>query len=246
MVQEAIRVLSNVAELEAENHELLRTLAHRLLQYKEYTLGIYTFKEIARIREEEPQSFRDLGLAYFANKEFQQAFDALVKVVNTNWDGRFPEIELLALGELNQVINASPIPLNANSLNDSLKKHLDMDMRVVIDWDADNCDMDLWVTDPSGEKCFYSNPDNKYGGHISRDFTGGYGPEEFIMHKAIKGTYKIQVNYYGSHQTTLSGPTSIKARLITNYGRPSQQEQEIHIRLTEKSEVVELGTMLIE
>jgi Ca-activated chloride channel family protein len=82
MPDQALRVLSNIAELELENHELLRTLAHRLQQLKKYDLAIESFKAVLKIREEEPQSYRDLGLAYADNEQYQQAVDMLCKVIN--------------------------------------------------------------------------------------------------------------------------------------------------------------------
>lgn len=35
--------------------------------------------------------------------------------------------------------------------------------------------MDLWVTDITGEKCYYSHRLTTHGGHLSRDVTQGYG-----------------------------------------------------------------------
>ena len=66
-----------------------------------------------------------------------------------------------------------------------------LDLRVVLSWDSDNSDMDLWVTDPNGEKCYYSNNLTYQGGLISDDFTGGYGPEEFVLRDAKPGKYKV-------------------------------------------------------
>ena len=48
-------------------------------------------------------------------------------------------------------------------------------------WHADNTDIDLWVTEPSGEKAFYQHNRTTIGGLVSRDFTQGYGPEEYMV-----------------------------------------------------------------
>jgi Ca-activated chloride channel family protein len=68
------------------------------------------------------------------------------------------------------------------------------------------------------------------GGRISRDFTGGYGPEEFLLKRAMPGKYKIQVDYYGSSRQTVSGPTTVQAKLISNFGRKSEKCKEVTIR----------------
>jgi hypothetical protein len=239
----ALRVLSNIAEMELENHQLLRVLAHRLEQLRHYDLAVLTFKEVLKIREEEPQSYRDLGLAYAANGQEQEAIDMLYEVVKGSWDTRFPEIELIAAGEMNAVIARAKTKVNTSRIDKRLLKNMPVDVRVVIDWDSDNCDMDLWVTDPFGEKCLYSQPDTYTGGHMSKDFTGGYGPEEFIIKKAVPGKYTVQINYYGDRQQRIAGATTVQARLITNYGRPSQKEQNITLRLKDVKDVIDIGEM---
>jgi uncharacterized protein YfaP (DUF2135 family) len=117
------------------------------------------------------------------------------------------------------------------------------DVRVVINWDTDNCDMDLWVTDPSEEKCLYSYPLTQSGGRISRDFTGGYGPETFMIKKATNGKYNVQVNYYGTSNQGLSGPTTVQAEMYTNWGRPNQSKKTITLRLSDRSEVIDLASL---
>ena len=106
--------------------------------------------------------------------------------------------------------------------------------------------MDLWVTEPSGEKCFYGHNRTTIGGMISNDFTQGYGPEEYCLRKAMKGKYKIQANFFGSHQQSLSGPTTLQAEVITNFGRPNEKRQALTLRLEKAKDVVDVGTITIE
>jgi Ca-activated chloride channel family protein len=118
-----------------------------------------------------------------------------------------------------------------------------VDVRIVISWNADNSDIDLWVTDPLKEKCFYQNSATSLGGRISQDVTGGYGPEEFMLKKAVNGKYKVEVNLYGDNRQTLGGPIAIKADLFTDYGKPTQKRETINFRVTTGKEVVELGAL---
>lgn len=237
-----LRVLSNIAELDLENPQLLRILGHRLEQLKYYDLSISVFQEVKNLRPEEPQSYRDLGLVYALNNEDQQAIDALYYVVSHSWDSRFSNIESLVAVEMNTIISRSTQGPDVSAIDPRLIASLPVDMRVVINWNADNCDIDLWVTDPRGEKCFYSNPLTAAGGHISNDFTQGYGPEEFVIKKAIPGNYVIEANYYGNSSQALSGPTTIQVQMITNYGRKTQKTKEVTRRLESEKEVIKLAT----
>ncbi len=59
----ALRILSNLAEIELENVAMLRVLAYRLQQWGRYDLAVPLFEEALVLRGEEPQSRRDLALA---------------------------------------------------------------------------------------------------------------------------------------------------------------------------------------
>lgn len=242
---EALRVLSNLAELELENHELYKVLANTLMEWGHRELAVSAFEEVLKMREEEPQSYRDLGLAYHAVGRDQEAIKTLYEVIKRPWDGRFQGIENIVLGEINRIIALSDKGLDTDFIDPDLKDKLPTDVRVVIDWDADNVDIDLWVTDPLGEKCYYENRSTRIGGRMTDDMTGGYGPEEFLLKKAPAGEYKVQVNFYGSRQQRVAGPPTIKARLITNYGLPDEKEQTLILRLKDEKEVVYVGEVSV-
>jgi len=240
----ALRILSNIAEMELENPQLLRILGHRLSQLKYYRLSALVFQEVLAMRPEEPQSYRDLALVYELDRKYKKAVSLLYKVGTSKWDGRFPDIELIALVEMNSIIARYP-SARISKLDRRLVARIPVDIRIILNWDADNTDMDLWVFDPYGEKCYYSHRLTHIGGKMSRDFTGGYGPEEFMIRKAVYGKYKVQVNYYGSRQQLIAGATTVQMQLFINYGRGIQRKKEITLRLKGKKEVITVGSFYI-
>lgn len=236
-----LRVLSNLAEMDLENRALLRILGYRLLQAGDAHAAIPIFQKVARLAPEEPQSFRDLGLALAADKQYQKAVEQFNEVVERVWDVRFPEIENIVLAEMNAIIATSGEKLDLSRIDPRLIKNLPLDLRVIMTWDADNSDMDLWVTDPNGERCFYSHPLTYQGGRMSRDFTNGYGPEEFSLKLAKPGKYKIETNFYGNRQQVLAGATTLQVKLTTGFGTDKQKDQLLTLRLTDAKETVFVG-----
>jgi tetratricopeptide (TPR) repeat protein len=87
-----VRVLTNLAEMDLENRHILRILGYRLLQAGEPRLALPVFRRVLELAPEEPQSYRDLGLAYAADGQRQKAVDMLYEVVVRPWHGRFPEV----------------------------------------------------------------------------------------------------------------------------------------------------------
>ncbi|MDB5950048.1 MAG: hypothetical protein JWR65_1903, partial [Massilia sp.] len=237
----ALRVLSNLAEIDLENRALLRILGYRLLQAGAPPLAVPVFENVLRLGQEEPQSWRDLGLALAAAGQPQLAIDKLYEVVLRPWDERFPEIETIAVTDINAIIAGSRTPLDTSRIDPRLLKNLPLDVRVVLSWDADNADMDLWVTDPNGEVCNYANASSAQGGKMSRDFTRGYGPEEFSLRRARPGKYRIEANYYGNQQQVLAGATTLQVKLFSGFGGPRQKGRVITLRLKDKGETVYVG-----
>jgi Ca-activated chloride channel homolog len=258
-----LRVLTDVVELQLEEPRLLRIAAHRLQQVGEVDAAVDLFEGVLRLRPEEPQSLRDLALALEARgdarrlkagkgspalaADYRRAVELLGRIVLGDWDARFPEIEVIAIEEANRmiaVVERDPafgrvmFPLDPR-----LRRLLDTDVRIVMTWDTDDTDMDLWVVEPSGEKCYYSHALTATGGTISSDFTGGYGPEEYLVRRALPGPYRVQTNFYGSRSQSLTGATTVQATVITDFGRPDEKRQALTLRLAEARDVVDVGTV---
>ena len=261
----ALRILTNIPELAIDDGRLIRIAAHRLQQLGRLDLAIELFEKVARLRPEEPQSFRDLALAladradaYAAAKDadrarsdYERALQLLHKVVMNPWQ-RFEEIEVIALTEANRLLariqSAMGDPQSAikNPFDARLVKLLDPELRIVLTWDTDNTDIDLHVIEPSGEECFYSHNRTTIGGTVSRDFTQGYGPEEYVLRRLMPGEYKIRARFFGNRDQRLVGPTTVQATIVTRYGRPDEKRESITLRLREAKETVDVGTVTLK
>jgi Ca-activated chloride channel homolog len=251
----ALRVLSNIAEIDFESAPLVRVLAYRLQQWDRFDLAVPLFEEALKLRGEEPQSRRDLALALSrqTQPDFSRAVSLLWEVVSRSWDGRFPEIQTLALHELNDVLARAPAS-ERNKLDQQLdtlhvdKRLLDpiaVDLRVVLSWDADSTDIDLWVIDPTGEIAIYNQPRTKTGGHMSRDFTGGYGPEVFTIRRALPGTYVVKAHFYGNRQQKLTGAVTVQAEFLTQFDTGNSKRQAVTRRLEGNKEQIEIGRFTV-
>lgn len=77
------------------------------------------------------------------------------------------------------------------------------DVQVSLTWDTQS-DVDLWLTEPNGNKIYYANSTSSTGGELDFDNTVEYGPENiFYKNSAPSGTYKVEVDYFsGAPQVT--------------------------------------------
>jgi tetratricopeptide (TPR) repeat protein len=230
-----LRILSNIAALDAENYELLKMMGYKLKEAGQAEAACITFRKVLEWRPFEPQSYRDYGLALEDAGRYQQALDtlylALTKNYNAGIEAQYPGFEETLLPEINELISRHGKGLDISSIPKRLIAAMPVDMRVVLNWNLNNTDIDLWVTDPDNERCFYGHRSTEMGGRISHDFTQGLGPEQFLLKKAAKGRYKVEVNYYGDTQVRLAGETTVLIEVYTNYDTPQQQRRLVTLQM---------------
>jgi tetratricopeptide (TPR) repeat protein len=236
--ERALRILTSIADLDLENASLFRLLGYRLKEYKEYALEAYVCKKVIQWRPMEPQSYRDYALALADNGNYQAALDSLFSILTQSYaqniGQRSQGIEEVVVTEINQVITQNP-KLRTGNIPKELIQAMPVDIRVVINWNMNSTDIDLHVTDPNGETCYYSHRETALGGRISRDITQGYGPEQFLLKKAIKGKYGVFINYYGDSQVKAEGPSTVMAEIYTRYADKSEQRQVVCLQLSKEN-----------
>ncbi len=77
-------------------------------------------------------------------------------------------------------------------------------LRATLTWDTSGTDVDFWITDPNGEKCYYANSITASGLELDFDDTDGYGPENITTTNVIPGDYIVQVHYYSDHNSSVA------------------------------------------
>lgn len=232
----SLKVLSTLAELDLENEELYKTIYYLLKQRGNYEKELWITQKILEWRPFDSQSHRDYALALIDNKKPQEALNVYKSMLYQEYTDeisvRDNGIEEILIMEINNILSQNK-NVDASKIDNRLKANLPIDIRVVINWNKDNTDIDLWITDPRGEDCSYSHKSTEIGGRLSNDFTQGFGPEQFLLKKAIKGKYKIKTNFFGERQNILSGPATVMAEVYLYYS-DGRQERKIAVFQSQK------------
>jgi len=210
----------------------------------DYDEAVRIYQKVLAIKEEEPQSYRDLALAYERQGNVQKAVDILYKVLTKDWqwyEGRYRGLRGIILNELNNIIALNKEKIDISQIAPEIIKPLPVDLRIVIDWNKDETDIDLHVVEPGGEECFYSHRETKKGGRLSEDFTQGYGPEEFEVKNAASGLYRVRVNYYSDRYQKQQVPSFIKVTIYKNYGKENQTVNVQNLIMDGQSGMIEIA-----
>ena len=217
-VKKALQVISNIADLGLENHQLYKTLTYTLRQWKDFDDALFTAKQIAKWRAHEPQSLRDYALALEDAGKYQEAFDQLVKAFEVNYfgemSGQYEGVEDIILMDINRLMTEHS-GLNTGKLDKKYIAKMPVDIRIIMNWNLMDVDLDLHIIEPTGEECYYAHKSTEAGAKFSKDFTQGYGPEQYLIRNAVKGKYQIKTNYFGESELTENGPATVMVEIYT-------------------------------
>ena len=111
------------------------------------------------------------------------------------------------------------------------------DIKVFLSWDTDRTDVDLWVTNPRGEKVFYERKQGSLGDALYDDVTTGYGPESYSARDAVPGTYLVQVNFYQTDRQAFAEARG-EVTVLLNEGTAEETRQVLPYRLFEQGQTV--------
>ena len=163
------------------------------------------------------------------------------------WDERFQQMNIL-IGEeyslfIRQLERAEhPLSARLNERRSELSLPDERgDLRVILSWNTDNVDIDLWVTSPEGEKCYYASPRNSQGGELLDDVVQGFGPERFAQQNAGAGEYTVQAHYYGNNGNRLEAETFVHVTVIKYAGTDREEVSEYDALLSDVDEVITMA-----
>ena len=246
----AIRVLSNIAELDQENYELYKGLGFKLKAMGQYHAASFAFKKVLDWRPMEPQSYRDYGLSLADEGKKQEGLDVLIKGVTrkyaNNIPGLFNGIQEIFFSDINGLVSKNPELRIDKSFKEYIKP-VSSDVRILLSWNLGDSYIDLHITDPNDEKCDFRNLNTSTGGQFSTDFGGGYGPREFIQRKAVKGKYQIQTNYYGDNIQRIAGPAMVMVEIYKNFGTAKEERTVIALHpSTKRGNMFDIGELVCD
>jgi tetratricopeptide (TPR) repeat protein len=239
---EALRLLLSALELPTRNSDTVAIVADRLTRWGELDRAIALYEQLAAAEPDRPQPMRNLALALGrraarapavqARADYARAISLLTDLIMTPWSGDYDGIEMVSLMEVNSMIaRYRRLGGGAVALDPRLIALLDVDLRIVVEWNSESTDLDLWVDEPSRERAFYGNQRTLIGGHMSDDMTAGYGPEEYLLRRAPVGTYTIRADTYASDALDPNGASRITTRIIRDFGRATEREDIVDVEL---------------
>ncbi len=244
---EARRAYSAVVELLPKDANAQRALASVLVQAGDLA-GAYdrliAAQELSKTDTRLAFELADVAARLGRDDEAKQRFTAIVNDTATPAEVRFPAQQRLA--QLDHQLARVALATGHADVAAALDKEIAAlnipggtvnDIKVYLTWDTDQSDVDLWVTNPAGERVYYEHKQGRFGESLFHDVTTGYGPESFTAPTAHAGDYLVQVNYFGAGRSNFSEARG-EVVVVLDEGRPTETRQVLPYRLYEVKQTV--------
>ncbi|MFP6603434.1 MAG: hypothetical protein VB862_12960, partial [Pirellulaceae bacterium] len=230
---DALRVLSSFVENSPGDVALARDVAYSAMEWGLREQAYFLFRRVLDARPYEAQTYHLMARCLAEMGQADLALAYYEVALSGHWDGRFGDFPAIVAWEylrfLRNVVSgevecsvkefaASRLALVAEQFDVNHQ----CDLVAVISWNTDRTDVDFHVVDPTGEECFYGNPQTKIGGLLSLDVTEGYGPEMFVLKKAKPGVYYMAVAYFADDFSRESTRTKVYVTIYQKWGTPEE------------------------
>jgi len=253
---DALKVLSSLIENNPGDPVLTRDVAFSAMEWGLAGQAYPLLKRVLLSRPHQPQAYQalaqclaDLGSADLAMVYYEVA-------LNGHWHARWKDFNKIVGVEYLHMLHrvdrgelSSSVPHFAKARLDDLNERLGVgnpDLIVTMMWNTDRTDVDLHVLEPSGEECFYKNPNTRAGGRITADVTEGFGPEMYTLDRGQHGKYTVKANYYGSDTNRTQVRSKIHVTVYEGFGTKREKVSKRTVTLNRGKEMREVTTVLLE
>jgi hypothetical protein len=252
---DALKALSSLVEQSPGDAVLARDVGFSAISLGLADSAYHLFRRVAVSRPYEPQTYTALARSATQLGKTDLALAFYEVALGGQWPARFGEFRLIAALEYVRLLRRIERHELTTTLGSFAQARLpeissqvnltQADLVISITWNTDNTDVDLHVTEPGGEECFYGHRETRSGGKLTRDVTQGYGPEMYVLPSAPKGSYLVQARYFASDTNRLGARSKVHVTLIEGWGKPTERVTEKDVTLAIGKDMHELANLKV-
>jgi len=235
-VQKAQEVTGDLVEHMPENPEILRRAAMAYRRIGALDLSHELFLRVAELLPKDAISLYHLARSEELRGNAKIAVRHYLKALEIQ-DTRFTEgRSIVILEELNALLAREDLKGEDFGMDPRLIRHVLVDLRVVLEWDAKQSNVDLLTQQLSGG---WLSPilgvQDLTGAWWSGDVSQGYGPESVSIQGLFPGGYSFGARFYGDWNDEGGSTVTAEVRVIRNFGTAEETQETRALRIAEKT-----------
>ena len=220
-------VLNDIINSEDAKGEQLRAFAYRLDELNRNEEANVINNKLLNTYPNDVKSYRDLALGLADVGKSQIAFNTLSTFLDTDLgEIKGSSFNRITLHEVNNMIQNNPNLKKSDLASHNIIK-TEFDLRIVIDWNRDDVNLNVKVVDPFSEIASADNAITRIGG----EFSGILGLNEYVIRHAKAGDYYVVIN---NSEDLNDEITYVKITTFEDYGRNNEKKKITTIKLEPK------------
>ena len=253
---EAVKVWSSLVERNPGDIEIARDVAFSTMELDRPAEAFYLLRRVAQQRPFQGNIYPAMGRCLADCGQADMAMIYYEVAMNGTFNrqgGQFRQIVAAEYSWLLRQVVAGKLESGAKEFAAarlaSIGKELPFgsaDLVVTMMWNQDQTDVDLHVTEPSGEECFYKNSKTRSDGRITSDITTGFGPEMYFNANAPKGKYRIEAKFFGNQQNRTKVRNRVYLTIFESLGTDDETLTRKVVQLQKVSEKEAVMTIGVE
>ncbi|MFH6604106.1 carboxypeptidase-like regulatory domain-containing protein [Maribacter algicola] len=239
----AIAILEMAKQSFADNVAVRKAIAYFLEEMGQYGLALQHYLDILKLRSSAAQSNRDVANAQNEVGDYTKALlryaryeKAIVLFDSIAFDPF--GADLLISVETNNILRQrrKELDISENQINKELEVAT---TRVLLEWNLDDFEFEIQLTDPEDLFVLWNNYD-KSTPEMEMAQKKGYSSKQFFLDDSLEGDWKLNLNYRYEENKV---PAVLKVTTFLDYGLPTQKSESKVFRLYDLQSSFHLATI---
>lgn len=236
--KKALDVAGELAEHMPDHPEVLRKAARAFRRLGDLETSHVLFARIQKMNPDDALALYDLARVKQRLGEVGEAVDLYWKAARVAESQYTKGRAIVILEEMNALLAKENLKAADFGIDDRFVKHIPVQLRAVLEWDADQSNLDLIIRQPTGAwmtgvSLQEPNPNSWWSGNVTR----GNGPEGWCLQGLVPGTYHFGARFYGDWNDDGLSTATAEVEFTRNFGTP-EETREVHaLRVEEKTQV---------
>lgn len=220
LTEKAIEILSEASERNTGIHSK-KAIAYTLEEWKMFDEAISVYQSILDMMPDDPQTMRELALAYYQNKQYQESvhmYHSLIMAETPRYGS--DQLKQMAIQEMNAIIAIHGETLDLENIEPWLIQYMPVDLK--IDVSGNSYAHNLEIREPGGSLCSSSSSTSRSGGRMEYDEGYHNNTSEYSIIQAKRGKYKISISNFYETNYWYNTPFMARVIIFRNFQKPNQ------------------------
>jgi len=245
----ALRILTNILEKENASLPELKGLLFKAEKVGATELEMKTAERILEKFPGRIDSYLALAMAQKHAGNYQASLNLLIDMSQGGLYGNldFSPLKKTLDREISNLVFLRKDELDLSKLPQQYRKSIRYNARIVFEWSQPQAAFSLQFVNPQKRFFSWEHGAGADSQRMRRELEQGFSREEFeIFGDGVQGEWIVNATYSGNGEATDSSPLFLRCRVVYNFGKPGQQEEEFLLRFQDNGSELQVAKCLLE